>query len=182
MDTWDYNDITLACIKHWGEALLPHTYTPTHTHTHTHTHTQTHIPTRMYIYTRMYIHTHTYTYTHTHTNAMYVTYLKKDMTLWWIPRKEWILCKWCMWQLTEKYPLLFSLYLDQMCHVATCVKKQVIVISCLTGVYTGYTRWCVDSPKGVVRGPICTSSSASRILPVCRHDITDLYHGNQWCH
>ena len=56
----------------------------------------------------------------------------------------------------------------------------VIVISCLTGVILDTRSDVLIVPKAyIARGPICTSPSASRIRPVCRHDITDLYHGNQ---
>ena len=36
------------------------------------------------------------------------------------------------------------------------IGKQVIVILCLPGVYTEYTRECVNTPEGVARGFINT--------------------------
>ena len=47
---------------------------------------------------------------------------------------------------------------------------------------TGYTRWCIDRLEGVARWPINTSPSVSSILLVGRHELADLYHGNQWHH
>ena len=43
---------------------------------------------------------------------------------------------------------------------------QVVVIPCLPGVYTIYTRYCANKPEGVARGFINTIPSVNGIHTV----------------
>ena len=54
-------------------------------------------------------------------------------------------------------PLYWSLESSQACLL------YVVVIPCLPGVYTIYTRYCVNKPEGVARGFISTIPSVNGI-------------------